>query len=110
MLWFEEKGMNVALFKLFAEHLWSVATAKIGKIRIGAYITILAKFLNLLGPEDKWFDSLPIKPQDKLNLDTWACNFTVRKFIINGVAQWREVDKQGKTIWFRTDTLNSNDK
>ena len=48
VLWCGVKGKQISLTKLFADQMLSITTAKSGKIRVGSYITIIARYLNVL--------------------------------------------------------------
>ena len=103
VLWCGFKGKQISLTKLFADQMLSIASAKLGKIRVGSYITIIARYLNVLRDNYSFTHTLPAQTSDRLNLDSLAHHFMVRKFTVKGSTYWREVDKQGNTIWRTSD-------
>ena len=93
MLWCGAKGKQVALTKLFSNHLLSITTAKSGKIRVGSYITLIAKYLKAVIDDHKFTYNIPFQTSDRLNLDSLARHFMVWKFIMGKNIYWHEVNK-----------------
>ena len=84
VLWCGVKGKQISLTKLFADQMLNIATAKSGKIRVGSYITIIARYLNVLRDNYSFTHILPSQTSDRLNLDSLAHHFMVRKFTVKG--------------------------
>ena len=99
ILWCGEKEKNVALTKLFADQLLAITTAKSDKIRVGSYITKIARYLDVLHANEKCAQAISFQTSDRLNLDSLAHHFMDHKFIVNRTIYWREINKKGNTIW-----------
>ena len=106
VLWCGEKEKNMALAKFFADQLLTVATAKSGKIRVGSNITQIARYLDVLRPNEKCAQTISFHTNDRLNLDSLAHHFMIHKFMVNRNVYLREIDKQGNTIWLNSDALD----